>query len=345
MSDGIEPQDRARDPDPLLSETTVPASVVDELLAGAAARGLDTSALEASCGIGHRSHPRARLTLAKYLELVKATQLATQDEMLGYGVRAMPIGTYGAICEALTHCPVLGQAFDVLNAFYGIFAGRRPYARHGRRVALCPASALQRSSPVYAQSLLLSCYKTLCWLGDARLPVSEVGFAFAAHPARDLLGLLFDGRAVFAAAESYLTFGDDVFGLAVVRRSAEAEAFARGALAWLLTWAIRRRLDQHVRKLIVPRLATGVPSFSEVARHLAMAPPTLSRKLAAQGLSYRQIKDDLRRDTALALLEKTDRSLESIARSVGFVDLSSFSRAFRRWMGVSPGEHRRQHRP
>jgi AraC-like DNA-binding protein len=192
---------------------------------------------------------------------------------------------------------------------------------------------------------LLSCYKTLCWLADARLEVAEVGFAFAPHAARDVLGQLFDCAAVFGVPASSLRFEEDVFRLAVVRQSAEADEFARGALAWLLTWAIRRRLDQQIRNLIAPQLGGGVPRFSEVARRLAMAPQTLSRKLLGLGLTYGRIKDELRRDTALALLERTDKSLEAVARGVGFAESSSFSRAFQRWMGLGPGDYRRSLRP
>jgi AraC-like DNA-binding protein len=328
----------------LLLETTVPASVVDELVAGARARGHDTGALELACGIGADRHPKARITLARYLELVKATQLLTQDEILGFSERPMPIGTYLAICHALVQCPTLEAALDLLGRFYGVFVGCPPYRHEGPSVTLCPHSDLQAGSPIFAQSVLLSCYKTLCWLADRRLALAEVGFTGDPHPARDVLGDLFACSPVFGRPVSYLSFEEDVFRAAVVRRGADAGTYGREALVWLLSRAFERRLEQRIRRLIGADLSRGLPPFGVVARRLSMAPQTLSRKLGRSGLTYGQIKDRLRRDAALALLDKTDGSLDEIARAVGFTELSSFSRAFRRWMGMSPGDDRRLQR-
>ncbi len=281
-----------------------------------------------------------RVSLAAYLDLVRVTQLATQDEMLGFAEHAMPIGTYSAICHSLVHCPTLEQALELLDRFYGVFVGCRPYRRERLSVVINAHSALQKSSPIFAQSLLLSCYKTLCWLADRRLHLSDVGFHFR-HPAGDVLGRLFDCAPKFGAPASYITFSDDLRCVAVIKREADAKGFGGEALRWLLSWAFEQGLEQRIRRLIGGDLSKGFPRFAEVAAGLAMAPQTLSRKLAAISVTYRQIKDQVRRDSALAMLEKSDLTLEAIALKLGFSELSSFARAFQRWINVSPGEHRR----
>lgn len=53
---------------------------------------------------------------------------------------------------------------------------------------------------------------------------------------------------------------------------------------------------------------------------------------------------DLRLDHAVLLLENTQKTLTQIAEETGFSALRSFSTAFRRRFGVSPGEYRRQPR-
>jgi AraC-like DNA-binding protein len=62
--------------------------------------------------------------------------------------------------------------------------------------------------------------------------------------------------------------------------------------------------------------------------------------MRAEGTSYQQIKDGIRRDMSIELLADTRRSVADIAGQVGFNDASSFSRAFKEWTGVPPAAYR-----
>jgi AraC-like DNA-binding protein len=85
-------------------------------------------------------------------------------------------------------------------------------------------------------------------------------------------------------------------------------------------------------------------SMTHVARKLAMSVPTLRRRLALEGRSYSAILDDTRRGLALSHLGDSALSVAEIAFLLGFADLPSFHRAFKRWMGASPSEFRAQRR-
>jgi len=63
---------------------------------------------------------------------------------------------------------------------------------------------------------------------------------------------------------------------------------------------------------------------------------TLHRQLHEEGSSLQQIKDEARRDRAVELLNRSQRSIKQIAALVGFANEKSFSRAFRSWTGVPP---------
>jgi transcriptional regulator GlxA family with amidase domain len=43
---------------------------------------------------------------------------------------------------------------------------------------------------------------------------------------------------------------------------------------------------------------------------------------------------------AIHLLKQSRLSLEDIGAALGFAELSTFYRAFRRWTGAAPGEYR-----
>ena len=60
--------------------------------------------------------------------------------------------------------------------------------------------------------------------------------------------------------------------------------------------------------------------------------------------SFFDIRDEVRRQIAQNLLRDSDESLAEIAQRLGYSDACNFSRAFRRWTGVSSGRYRRMSR-
>lgn len=77
-------------------------------------------------------------------------------------------------------------------------------------------------------------------------------------------------------------------------------------------------------------------SLDAAALTFGMAERTLRRKLVAEGISYRQLLEQVRRDTChLYFLEGT-RNLSEIAAKLGYSELSAFTRAYSSWYGHPP---------
>jgi AraC-like DNA-binding protein len=94
---------------------------------------------------------------------------------------------------------------------------------------------------------------------------------------------------------------------------------------------IRRRLSEQ---------QGSYPTVQTIADEFNMSPRTLLRKLRQDGATYQGLLDDARKDVAEWYLLKTRVPVEAIAERLGYVDASSFSRAFRRWFGKPPGKFR-----
>lgn len=93
----------------------------------------------------------------------------------------------------------------------------------------------------------------------------------------------------------------------------------------------------RVRHLIGRALPTGpVPAPEELAERLSVSPQTLRRQLAAEGTTYQRLRDQVRRDHAIAVLTGGRISIERLSRQLGFSEPSAFHRAFRRWTGETP---------
>lgn len=78
------------------------------------------------------------------------------------------------------------------------------------------------------------------------------------------------------------------------------------------------------------------PTLDVMAERFAMSTRSLIRKLKAEGTSYQQLLDDVRKEQALWLLQETTLPIEQIAEQLGYQDTSNFSRTFRRWFGQTP---------
>ena len=86
----------------------------------------------------------------------------------------------------------------------------------------------------------------------------------------------------------------------------------------------------------MPILHTGDIGRDAIADMMGVSCWTLSRKLKAEGATYEQVLDDLRHKMALHYLNGKKVSVNETAYLVGFSEPAAFSRAFKRWTGVSP---------
>ncbi len=99
-------------------------------------------------------------------------------------------------------------------------------------------------------------------------------------------------------------------------------------------------LDKRVRIQISKSLSEGLPTLAEIAARLGLSARTLQRRLSDQGLSFQALVDDSRRQLAERMLRETKYTLCDIAFLTGFSEQSAFTRAFKRWQGMTLRSYR-----
>lgn len=109
--------------------------------------------------------------------------------------------------------------------------------------------------------------------------------------------------------------------------------------------ALLARMDRddiiaRVRALFVELLPSGECDKEKVAAQLNMSERSLQSKLAARNTSYRNLLNETRQELAVQYISQGLHSVSEVTYLLGFADISSFSRAFRSWVGVSPSEYR-----
>jgi AraC-like DNA-binding protein len=107
-----------------------------------------------------------------------------------------------------------------------------------------------------------------------------------------------------------------------------------------LSGRLRSGVRSRAREIVSDQLGSSEMCMESVAAALAMSVPTLRRRLEDEGTTFTGLVDDVRRELAERYLRDPECSISEIAFKLGFAHAPAFHKAFRRWTGVTPSEHR-----
>ncbi len=341
---------------------TVAAGFVTGMLSGLRARRVDPLPLlrAASIPASVLAERRVRVPIASYVALYNAVVRELGDE--GFALFREPLrpGTFEFLCRSVAGSATLGEALDRAARFLGLVlpdlgvrvarSGGSGWLEIAERRRLHARLADPRR--VFAFEWLLRLLHALaCWLVGRGIALDTVRFPFPRPPHAGDYALVYAERCAFldesagAAAPSpplAASFDAALLDLPVVREPSEVEAFLEGAPGRIsMLYRRDRGLARAVRELLGRDLAEA-PDLAAAARTLGLSPRTLHRRLRDEGSGFRAIKDELRRERALARLEKTRESIAGIAAELGYSEPSAFFRAFQGWRGEAPSAHRRR---
>lgn len=100
-----------------------------------------------------------------------------------------------------------------------------------------------------------------------------------------------------------------------------------------------QQFSGEVKVIILSKLPSDC-SLEQVAEILNLSIRTLQRKLEESDTNLKKLKQEVKLQEAMKMLEKTSLSIERISLRLGYAQRSSFCGAFQKWTGCSPGEWR-----
>lgn len=322
---------------------TIPFRYVAEMLA--AASDVDARLLT-HAGVPEDAYEKEgyRVSGAQFEALHHGLVTLTDDEVYGMLRRPVPRGTYGTLVRQAVGYRDMRATLNGAMDLYGLFDGHAPWTLSVKSematLRLQPRDATQRGSLLLAHMMLLTTWRTLGWLAAETLELSSVCLSrrFARYVPETRF--LFDAETTLCRGPSALRFEAAVLDLPVRRtREAAARWIAGASFAEMLGRPPRGSLETRVRTALAQTMPVGGAKLPEVARRLGLSQQTLSRRLRERDLSFRQIKDSVRRDHSVSRLSK-GATVAEVADSLGYSEPSAFQRAFKTWTGVPPGQWR-----
>ncbi|MBD2858179.1 AraC family transcriptional regulator [Spongiibacter sp. KMU-158] len=338
----------------------VPTKFARSLLNLVVERGYDHNGILREANIAFNPmNPRStgyqnNISAIQYTRLYQQVMSLLQDQAFGlmFGEGVTP-GAFRMLCYCLLSCENLEKAIKRGCEFFRTFydADTHLYLDTRRDNAIVGYSSVKKGfagDTVETEDLykLSVWHRYFCWLIGSNILLKEVRFAGQAPASKikvEKYQQMFGCPVYYGQLRDEFVFDTRYLKYPLVQNEQGLKDFLRTAPYPLMVMPNSRRdgsLVNRVRAMIGHDFSKGFPSFEKITDALNMSAPTLRRRLKKEGTTFQQLKDECRRDAAMAYLSNSELSINAVAALMGFTDPSAFHRCFKKWTGKTPGEFR-----
>jgi AraC-like DNA-binding protein len=318
------------------------------LINTATAHGFDLNTIYKSSGISPSDHrtDAAGYSPAELARLSRHIKLLMQDEFCGLTETGCKIGSFEFMCDLATSGPTLGDSLNKAFRFYAILSNDIRFSLHteGRSTYI----QVQLTAPELDRYNFLSEWWMLVWWGVTSWLIGEnmrsLAFEFPHPPAVsvDDYREAFPGPCKFEQPAARFYFDTRYLEKAVMRSANDLDSLLLPSWDFGIVQAntsqVKQRLHHRLKNIFQD--SKQFPAMEDIAKEFCLSSQTLRRRLEEEGTSYRQLKEDIRRDAVIKLLKVPNVSIAEITQQGGFSDSSALARAVKGWTGLYPKQYR-----
>jgi AraC-like DNA-binding protein len=151
----------------------------------------------------------------------------------------------------------------------------------------------------------------------------------------------FQSPVIFDSPVSRLELPLDMVDLILPSGNEKLATFSDQAMAIYLATLDNEDLVTRVKKIIVEHLPSGDATVENAAAELYLSTRKLQRLLKEKGTTFISLLNETRMRIARQYVQNKNMDLTEIAFLLGFAEMSTFSRSFKRWTGQSPIQYRK----
>jgi len=288
---------------------------------------------------------------------------------------------YGKSACIVTRLGVLPTAFNSLSmamlSASSFFEALQLFNKHGKSTTNGIEFFVSEGSPLFfgfksnskqkirasvAISFLASILKTARFINPSKVTVQLVEIAnseqeFITQPDRPKdkgLGCVSLDCAENAMLENYfkspIKWGSDSYMIHFISPAthepsiyANHELMLRCEQSWLEEAALLEdsKLLLGIQHFIRSNLSHESLSIELLAKEFGISVRTLQRRLDCESTNFKSTLETVRKQEAARLIKRANKNISEVAYALGFSDVTSLSRAFRRWYGKSPEQYRK----
>ncbi|WP_394838656.1 AraC family transcriptional regulator [Pendulispora rubella] len=342
---------------------TTASFIIPKVLAHVRAVGGDSERLERAFCLPVGLHANALHTASSSAtrNFTEAAETIIDDSLLGlHTAIRQKRGSFGVLDFAVRSVPTVRDAIQRLAKYQRLISNLSPFDAKVRRGELFVTHRIKgdplgigRHGHEFTMAVLLKMVRELT--GEAIVP-KRVTFAHSRSSGTlELKNFFGIDRVEFAGDANMLIFAAEVLDAPILTADADLLEFldslteihlqpAPGRLTPILDWPDQDQRDYSalVRPYIVDTLKRGKnPSIEHAAEFHRTSVRTLQRRLEMSGTIFYSMVDDVRRELSLLYLGDPRLRVSDVAQRLGYAEVRSFARAFRRWTGYTPAQYRR----
>ena len=335
----------------MASSPTILTASSNQLIASCAQLGLDVQAILADADLSERelADPDGRLPAAKVHALFMHAARASGDPLFALHVGGqIPTGAYRVFDFMTANSPTVGEGMRRLCRYYPIVSTETVIqigagADDKRLQFVCPTDAAKpsRAYAEYAFAGILSrFYRYFDSFVATRVRLRGRPPASVSEHQR-----VMRCPVEFDADIDEIVMSDAVWDNAAREDNpAMLEVIQEYADLRLEQVVFEPTMSAKLRALFVEELKGGEPTVARMAKQLGVSERSLHRHLEQEGAHFGALLAEVREALARRYLDNPGFGVAEIAFLLGFAEHSSFSRAFKRWTGLSPRAYRKRAR-
>lgn len=326
-----------------LEKPTVSAIFVQQLLSQLTPSKTSIDSLVLSLEVRGKLSSGKSFTSAEVCQLITAIQLSLDDELMGLLPKKVPLDSFSVALDALRYLPNMNSAIQWLNSYYSLYA-EKPIFRFERSsntyyLYVNEQPNKNSSLALYVELSLICIYKTLCLICKTNIPLVEVGLSFPVDIVKSEMHYLFSVEKLITTKSPYISFDKSMLNLPVYVIDIPGQDMLYHSI---ITWLRRKDVLTKIINMAENTTPLSFPNKKTVASNLNISQQTLTRRLTAEGFTYQDIKDLVRKERAISLLINPHVTIKKIALELGFSEPHGFTKAFRKWFSMSPSEYRKK---
>jgi AraC-like DNA-binding protein len=196
--------------------------------------------------------------------------------------------------------------------------------------------SIQQPSPQAIKSVVSGCLSFMRWVTRSDIHPTHVNLTEEMPLDLDAYEQLFTCPINFSGKENSLFFlKKDMLEPLVTSDDQLSDIHDQNLQVYRDRIKVQTFADK-VKAILMEQLPSGEPKQETIAKLLHVSASTLKRRLKEEDVTYKSLLDETRPPLSLKYLVQESLSLTEITYLLGFSQSSAFTRAFKRWQGVSP---------
>ncbi|MEC8831390.1 MAG: AraC family transcriptional regulator ligand-binding domain-containing protein [Bacteroidota bacterium] len=266
----------------------------------------------------------------------------------GFSIRVgqqMKIEDYGVLGLSWRTCSYVGEIFERSERYFKMLSNTYVFKVEKNKeysVIHLMRELHRRGLELSNEATLSATVVVLQAMTESHISPTQVSFKHS--PPNDLSSYtnVFDCPILFDQPHYSITYSSSDFQM----RTAKADSSINKFLVERVEEETKgleisaNKVAMDCERLIQDALPSGIPSIHQIGALMGMSNRTLARRLADNGITFRDLIRKTQEGISKDLLKHTERSIAEIAFETGFSEQSAFNRAFKRWTGITPIEFR-----